>query len=79
MNNRLNAWIGFNDGNCDEDTQLLIDDIKELENKLAEAVKHLKIHCGDALVCPEITYYHSMKNIDNAVAFLESLEKKEGE
>ena len=38
MNDRLKAWIGFNDGNCDDDTQLLIDDIKELEKKLAEAV-----------------------------------------
>ena len=21
MNDRLKAWVGFNDGNCDEDTQ----------------------------------------------------------
>jgi len=41
MNNRLKAWIGFNDGNCDEDTQMLIDDIKELEKKLAEAMELL--------------------------------------
>ena len=34
MNNRLKAWVGFNDGKCDEDTQLLIDDIKDLEAKL---------------------------------------------
>lgn len=33
MNNRLKAWIGFNDGNCDEDTQMLIDDIGKLESK----------------------------------------------
>jgi uncharacterized coiled-coil protein SlyX len=33
MNNRLKAWIGFNDGKCDDDTQMLIDDIKELESR----------------------------------------------
>jgi len=33
MNNRLKAWIDFSDGNCDEDTQMLIYDIKELESR----------------------------------------------
>jgi hypothetical protein len=37
MNNRLKAWIGFNDGKCDDDTQLLIDDIKGLESDFKEA------------------------------------------
>jgi len=52
--------------------------IAELEKKLAVAVKHIKQHCGDALICPELTCYHSMDKIKKTEEFLESLEEKEG-
>lgn len=34
---RLDAWIFFNDGKCDEDKQLFVDDIKDLKQKLQAA------------------------------------------
>ena len=53
--------------------------IDELEKKLAEAVKHIKQHCGDALICPELSCYHDMKDIKDTETFLKSLEEKEVE
>ena len=46
MNNRLRAWICLNDGRRDEDTQLLIDDIKDLEARLEKAMEALRFY-GD--------------------------------
>ena len=69
MNDRLKAWIGFNDGNCDYDTQMLIDDIKELEEKLAEAVGLIRDFNNGVLQIPELSFEN----------FIKYLEEKEGE
>jgi len=73
MNNRLKAWVGFNDGNCDEDTQLLIDDIKELEKKLAEAAGFMEVQKDIAFRRCDSFLYNDLKRL------LKSLEEKEGE
>jgi hypothetical protein len=79
MNNRLKAWIGFKDGNCDDDTQMLIDDIKELEKKLTEAVDLIKSIANLETVNP--SHDASVWFASDAIrcrAFLKSLEEKEG-
>lgn len=75
MNNRLKAWVGFNDGNCDEDTQLLINDIKGLEKKLAEAVELIKLSQTRLSTTP---CENGLTLGENYTNFLDSLEEKEG-
>jgi hypothetical protein len=70
VRNRLKAWIGFNDGKCDEDTQLLIEDIKDLEKKLAEAVELIK-------TAKEVG---TTRQLSEPISiFLKSLEEKEAQ
>lgn len=76
MNDRLKAWIGFNDGNCDYDTQMLIDDIKELEEKLAEAVELIRLSQTRLSTTP---CENGLTLGENYTNFLDSLEEKEGE
>jgi len=64
MNDRLKAWIGFNDGNCDYDTQMLIDDIKELEEKLAEAVGLIRDFNNEVLQIPELSFENFIKYLE---------------
>ena len=85
MNDRLKAWIEFTDGKCDEGTQLLIDDIKSLENQNADLFEVIR-HCVEDVIYISPAEYRnteclSLVNdiLEQALAKFSSDESKDSE